>query len=168
MKQSQSLHRGLIAFAAVLMQLCLGSVYGWSIFVKPFKTLFNWNKPQVTLAFTLAIAFLGIAAAFGGMLVDKKGPRFVAILGSILFGAGTFLTGYAIALKSLFLIYLSFGVLAGLGMGLCYITPIAVLVKWFPDKRGMITGLAVMGFGFGAFFMTTFSSGGFTTLRTHS
>ncbi|HEX7539229.1 MAG TPA: OFA family MFS transporter, partial [Syntrophales bacterium] len=97
--------------------------------------------------------------AFGGTLVDKKGPRFVATIGGILFGSGVLLAGYADQVGSLVLLYLGFGVIGGLGNGFGYVTPIATLIRWFPDKRGLITGLAVMGFGAGAFFMGKIAPG---------
>jgi MFS transporter, OFA family, oxalate/formate antiporter len=150
-------NRWTIAFLGVVMQICLGTVYGYSVYTKPLEKMYGWNRTEVTLIFSIAIGCLGIASALGGMIVDKKGPRFVATLGGLMFGIGTFLTGFGVFEKSLGIIYLSYGVIAGLGIGLSYITPISVLVKWFPDKRGFITGLAVMGFGFGAFFMTTFT-----------
>lgn len=90
---------------------------------------------------------------FGGTLVDKRGPKFVATFGGLLFGAGTLLSGLADQLGNIWLLYLGFGFIAGLGNGFGYITPIATLIRWFPDKRGLVTGLAVMGFGAGAFFM---------------
>jgi OFA family oxalate/formate antiporter-like MFS transporter len=101
----------------------------------------------------ICIGMIGIAAAFGGTLVDKKGPKFVATIGGVLFGIGTLLSGLADQLGSIWLLYLGFGFIAGLGNGFGYITPIATLIRWFPDKRGLVTGLAVMGFGGGAFFM---------------
>ncbi|MEI6286116.1 MAG: OFA family MFS transporter [Bacillota bacterium] len=148
-------NRWLIATFGVIMQICLGTVYGWSIFTKPLQQLGHWSLTEVTIVFTIAIGSLGIAAALGGMVVDRKGPRFVATIGALLFGLGTLLTGWGVTNVSIWTIYIAYGVLAGLGNGLCYITPISVLVKWFPDKRGMITGIAVMGFGIGAFIMTT-------------
>lgn len=149
--------RWLIAVAGIVLQMCLGTVYGWSIFVKPFEAVYGWHKPDVTLAFSIAIACLGLAAAAGGFLLDRFGPRVIAVTGSLLFGFGILLTGWAASVGSLPLIYLFYGVMAGTGLGMAYITPISVLIKWFPDKRGLITGLAVMGFGFGAFFMTMFA-----------
>ena len=114
----------------------------------------DWTRSQVTLAFTIAIACLGIAAVIGGYILDKKGARKVAILGGILFGIGMLGTGFANSMNSLLLIYIFYGLLGGLGVGFGYITPIATLVKWFPDKRGLITGIAVMGFGFGALILS--------------
>ena len=142
-----------IAIAAVIMQLSLGTVYAWSVFKKPLMATHGWGETQTQITFMICIGMIGIAAAFGGALVDKKGPKFVATLGGILFGIGTLLAGLADATGSLFLLYLGFGIIGGLGNGFGYVTPIATLIRWFPDKRGLVTGLAVMGFGFGAFFM---------------
>ncbi len=145
--------RWWIAVAAVIMQLCLGTVYAWSVFKTPLKTAHGWGETATQVTFMICIGVIGIAAAFGGLLVDKRGPRFVATIGGILFGLGTILAGFADQIGSLPLLYLSFGLVAGLGNGFGYVTPIATLIRWFPDKRGLVTGLAVMGFGAGAFFM---------------
>jgi OFA family oxalate/formate antiporter-like MFS transporter len=135
------------------MQLCLGTVYAWSVFKKPFMTAHGWGETETQVTFMICIGMIGIAAAFGGTLVDKRGPKFVATIGGILFGIGTLLAGLADQIGSIWLLYLGFGFIAGLGNGFGYITPIATLIRWFPDKRGLVTGLAVMGFGGGAFFM---------------
>lgn len=149
----KQLNRWLIAIAGVIMQLLLGTVYAWSVFKKPFMASHGWTNEQVGLAFTLVILFLGLAASVGGKFVDKAGARKVATLAAILFGVGTLLTGLADRLGSLALLYIGYGVIGGIGNGIGYVTPVAVLVRWFPDKRGLITGLAVMGFGFGAALM---------------
>jgi len=146
----KSVNRWGIALAGVVMQLLLGTVYGWSVFKRPLMESHGWTGVQVGLAFTIAIFCLGAAAALGGKFVDKAGARKVATTTAILFGVGTLLAGYANSIGSLWLLWLGYGVIAGIGNGLGYITPIAVLVRWFPDKRGLITGLAVMGFGFGS------------------
>ncbi len=145
--------RWLIAIAAIVMQLCLGTVYAWSVFKKPLMASHGWGETSVQITFMICIGVIGLAAAFGGTLVDKKGPKFVATIGGILFGIGTLLSGLADQIGSIWLLYLGFGFIAGLGNGFGYITPIATLIRWFPDKRGLVTGLAVMGFGGGAFFM---------------
>ena len=145
--------RWWIAVAAVVMQLCLGTVYAWSVFKIPLKTTHGWAETNTQLTFIIFMFVIGISAAFGGTLVDKKGPKVVATIGGILFGIGTLLSGLADQTGSIFLLYLAYGLIGGIGNGFCYITPIATLVRWFPDKRGLVTGLAVMGFGFGAFFM---------------
>jgi OFA family oxalate/formate antiporter-like MFS transporter len=142
-----------IAMAAVVMQLCLGTVYAWSVFKKPLIGAHGWGETQTQLTFMIFMFVIGCAAAFGGTLVDKKGPRYVATVGGVLFGISTLLSGYADQAGSLPLLYLAYGIIGGLGNGFCYVTPIATLIRWFPDKRGLVTGLAVMGFGLGAFFM---------------
>jgi OFA family oxalate/formate antiporter-like MFS transporter len=148
-----------IAIAAVVMQLSLGTVYAWSVFKKPLMTAHGWGETETQVTFMICIGMIGIAAAFGGALVDKRGPRFVATLGGILFGIGTLLAGLADQTGNIYLLYLGFGFIAGLGNGFGYVTPIATLIRWFPDKRGLVTGLAVMGFGFGAFFMGKIAPG---------
>jgi len=151
--------RWWIAVAAVIIQLCLGTVYAWSVFKNPLIAKHGWGETATQTTFMICIFVIGLAAAFGGTLVDKKGPRFVATIGGILFGIGTMLAGLADQNGSLLLLYLSFGLIAGLGNGFGYITPIATLIRWFPDKRGLVTGLAVMGFGAGAFFMGKMAPG---------
>ncbi len=145
--------RWLIAGAAIVMQLCLGTVYAWSVFKKPLMGAHGWQEFPTQLTFMILMGILGCAAAFGGTLVDKKGPRFVATIGGILFGIGTLVAGFADQTGNIYLLYIGYGVIAALGNGFGYVTPIATLIRWFPDKRGLVTGLAVMGFGFGAFFM---------------
>jgi MFS transporter, OFA family, oxalate/formate antiporter len=145
--------RWLIAIAAVVMQLCLGTVYAWSVFKKPLMNMHQWSEANTQLTFMLLMLIVGLAAAFGGTLVDKKGPRFVATIGGILFGVGTLIAGLGDQMGNIYVLYLGFGVVAALGNGFGYVTPIATLIRWFPDKRGLVTGLAVMGFGAGAFFM---------------
>jgi len=149
--------RWWIAAAAVVIQLCLGTVYAWSVFKNPLMAKHGWgtaeNDFQIQVTFMILMLVLGCAAAFGGTLVDKKGPRFVATIGGILFGIGTLVAGLADQVGNVWLLYLGFGLIGGLGNGFGYVTPIATLIRWFPDKRGLVTGLAVMGFGAGAFFM---------------
>jgi OFA family oxalate/formate antiporter-like MFS transporter len=145
--------RWLIAGAAVVMQLLLGTVYAWSVFKLPLKAAHGWAEFPTQLTFMILMGILGCSAAFGGTLVDKKGPRFVATIGGILFGIGTLVAGLADQMGNIYMLYLGYGVIAALGNGFGYVTPIATLIRWFPDKRGLVTGLAVMGFGLGAFFM---------------
>jgi MFS transporter, OFA family, oxalate/formate antiporter len=137
-----------IAVAAIVMQLALGAVYAWSVFVKPLKDLNHWSTTEVSLTFTLAIFFLGIGSTIGGFLLDRVGPRLMGTIAGVVYGIGVI--GASIGTRNLFLLYLAYGVLGGLGLGLGYIVPVATLVKWFPDRRGLITGLAVGGFGAGA------------------
>src|SRR6202158_5540417 len=144
----RTLNRWIIAAAGVLMQVALGAVYAWSVFRAPLVKQFGWSISEVTLTFTISIFVLGIAAFFGGLWLNRKGPRVVAITGGILYGLGVFLASFSA--NKLWWLYLSYGLIGGIGVGFSYIVPVAVLVKWFPDRRGLITGIAVGGFGAGA------------------
>jgi OFA family oxalate/formate antiporter-like MFS transporter len=140
-------NRWLIAIAGVFFQIALGAVYAWSVFRVPLAKQFGWSISQITLTFTISIFVLGFAAFFGGLWLNRKGPRVVALTGGALYGLGVFLASFS---HSLSWLYFSYGLIGGIGLGLGYIVPVAVLVKWFPDKRGLITGIAVGGFGAGA------------------
>jgi OFA family oxalate/formate antiporter-like MFS transporter len=140
-------NRWVIAIAGVFFQIALGAVYAWSVFRVPLAKQFGWSISQVTLTFTISIFVLGISAFFGGLWLNRKGPRIVALTGGALYGIGVFLASFT---SNLSWLYLSYGVIGGIGLGLGYIVPVAVLVKWFPDRRGLITGVAVGGFGAGA------------------
>jgi OFA family oxalate/formate antiporter-like MFS transporter len=137
-----------IATAGFLMQMALGAVYAWSVFRIPLAKQFHWSISQVTLTFTICVFVLGVAAFFGGLWLNKKGPRVVALTAGFLYGLGVFLASFSA--DKLWWLYLSYGLIGGIGLGFGYIVPIAVLVKWFPDRRGLITGIAVAGFGGGA------------------
>jgi MFS transporter, OFA family, oxalate/formate antiporter len=137
-----------IAAAGVVMQLALGAVYAWSVFVNPLRDRFDWSRTQVTLTFTISIFMLGATAYFGGLWMNRKGPRIVGMTAGVLYGIGVILASQSA--DKLWLLYLSYGFIAGTGLGFGYIVPVATLVKWFPDRRGMITGIAVCGFGGGA------------------
>jgi OFA family oxalate/formate antiporter-like MFS transporter len=141
-------NRWVIATAGVLMQVALGAVYAWSVFRVPLTAQFGWSASEVTLTFTISIFVLGIAAFLGGLWLNRKGPRVVAITGGALYGLGVFLASFSA--NKLWWLYLSYGLIGGIGLGFSYIVPVAVLVKWFPDRRGLITGIAVGGFGAGA------------------
>jgi MFS transporter, OFA family, oxalate/formate antiporter len=141
-------NRWLIAAAGVIMQIALGAVYAWSVFRAPLTHAYGWTIFEVTFAFTLAIFVLGVAAFAGGEWMRRSGPRRVAVAAGVFYGLGVFLTSYSA--DRLWLLYASYGLVAGTGLGLGYIVPVATLVKWFPDRRGTITGVAVAGFGAGA------------------
>jgi OFA family oxalate/formate antiporter-like MFS transporter len=141
-------NRWVIALAGVFMQVALGAVYAWSVFRTPLVKQFGWSIAEVTLTFTISIFVLGIAAFFGGLWLNRKGPRVVALAGGVLYGLGVFLASFSA--NKLWWLYLSYGLIGGVGLGFAYIVPVAVLVKWFPDRRGLITGIAVGGFGAGA------------------
>src|SRR3954469_615992 len=140
-------NRWMIAIAGVFLQIALGAVYAWSVFRVPLAKQFGWSISEVTLTFTISIFVLGVSAFFGGLWLNRKGPRVVALTGGALYGLGVFLASFS---HTLWWLYLSYGVVGGIGLGLSYIVPVAVLVKWFPDRRGLITGIAVGGFGAGA------------------
>jgi OFA family oxalate/formate antiporter-like MFS transporter len=144
----QTMNRWVIATAGVFLQIALGAVYAWSVFRTPLAKKFGWSIPEVTLTFTISIFVLGIAAFFGGLWLNRRGPRIVALTGGVLYGLGVFLASFSD--HGLWWLYLTYGVIGGIGLGFGYIVPVAVLVKWFPDRRGLITGVAVGGFGAGA------------------
>jgi OFA family oxalate/formate antiporter-like MFS transporter len=137
-----------IAVAAFLLQMALGAVYAWSVFRAPHVKQFHWSIEEVTFTFTISIFVLGVSAFFGGLWLNKKGPRIVALTGGFLYSLGVFLASFSA--NKLWWLYLSYGVIGGIGVGFSYIVPVAVLVKWFPDRRGLITGIGVGGFGAGA------------------
>jgi OFA family oxalate/formate antiporter-like MFS transporter len=146
--------RWMIAGAGIVIQLVLGTVYAWSVFVKPVVDANSmWTREAVAVTFMIIIGMIGVAAAFGGILVDKKGPKFAGTVGVILYGIGTICAGLAITSGNIWFLYIGYGVIGGIGNGLAYVVPIATLIRWFPDHRGLITGLSVMGFGLGAFFI---------------
>src|SRR6202022_3085063 len=139
--RASNMNRWGLAAAGFLMQMALGAVYAWSVFRIPLAKQFHWTISEVTLTFTISIFVLGVAAFFGGLWLNKKGPRVVALTGGVLYGLGVFLASFSA--NKLWWLYLSYGVIGGIGIGFAYIVPIAVLVKWFPDRRGLITGVAV-------------------------
>jgi OFA family oxalate/formate antiporter-like MFS transporter len=139
--------RWRIAVAGVLLQMALGSVYAWSVFRTPLATQFGWTIPQITLTFTITILALSCAAFAGGLWLNRSGPRVVAVTGGALYGLGVFFASFTERIEWL---YATYGLIGGIGLGLGYIVPVTVLLKWFPDRRGLITGIAVGGFGAGA------------------
>lgn len=151
-------NRWIIATAAVIMQICLGAAYGWSVFVAPLVATTGWTLTQVSLNFTLAIAFLGVGTIVGGLWQDRAGPRPVATVAGAIYGVSYLLAGYFVSTHSLTGLYLSYGLLGGMGMGMGYITPVATITKWFPDRRGLMTGVAVAGYGAGALIMSPFAA----------
>lgn len=141
-------NRWLIALSAVGIHISIGSVYSWSVFSKPIMKEFGWNLAEVSGIFSIAIALLGLSAAFMGKWVEKRGPRIAATVAAVFFASGLIGAGAATRIGSLPLLYLTYGVIGGMGLGIGYISPVSTLVKWFPDRRGLATGLAIMGFGF--------------------
>ena len=151
---SSTPNRWRIPLGAVLVHVCIGSVYAWSTFNRPIQALFPdapwWFSPPYT-TFTTALALLGLSAAFGGPWVERRGPRVAATAAAMFFGAGLLIGAAGFSLRQSVLVFLGLGVVGGIGCGLGYISPVSTLVKWFPDRRGMATGMAIMGFGGGAF-----------------
>lgn len=151
-------NRWLIPPASVAIHSCIGSVYAWSIFNTPLTRVRgvvvsapdDWSLSQVIWIFTVAIVFLGLAAAFAGRWVEKAGPRMVGSTASVCWGGGFLIAALGIHFHQLWLLYLGYGVLGGCGLGLGYVSPVSTLIKWFPDRRGMAAGMAIMGFGGGA------------------
>jgi len=128
--------------------MALGSAYAWSVFRIPLVKEFGWSIAQVSLTFTICWFCLGCTASLGGIWLNRRGPRIVAVIAGLLWGGGVFLSSFAA--HKLWLLYLGYGIIGGTGLGMGYIVPIAVLVKWFPERRGLITGIAVGGFGAGS------------------
>jgi OFA family oxalate/formate antiporter-like MFS transporter len=144
------LNRWWIAIAGVCLQMALGSAYAWSVFRIPLSKEFGWSITQITWVFLISWFFLGSSTVVGGLWMKRKGPRVVAMTAGLLWGGGVFLASFSA--HRLWWLYLTYGVIGGTGLGTGYIVPITVLVKWFPDRRGLITGIAVAGFGAGALF----------------
>lgn len=144
----KNLNRYVVAVSGVVLHLMLGSTYAWSVFRNPIISETGWDISSVSFAFSLAIFCLGMSAAFMGHLVERFGPRIMGMISAILYGAGNVLTGLAIETQQLWLLYVAYGILGGIGLGSGYITPVSTIIKWFPDRRGLATGFAIMGFGF--------------------
>jgi MFS family permease len=146
--------RWFVPVAAILIHICIGSIYAWSTFNRPIQALFPdspwWFSPPYT-TFTTALVLLGLSAAFGGPWVERVGPQVAATAAAFFFGIGLMIGGAGLYFKQSVLVFLGMGVIGGIGAGLGYIAPVSTLVKWFPDRRGMATGMAIMGFGGGAF-----------------
>lgn len=143
-------NRWLIALSAIGIHLSIGAAYAYSVYTIPLTETMGWTVSSVTLAFTFMMVLGGGSAALFGKFVERSGPRKSAMLAAILFGLGQAGSGLSVALESLPLFLLTYGILSGFGLGIGYIAPVSTLVKWFPDRRGLATGMAVLGFGAGA------------------
>ncbi|MGI3776634.1 MAG: MFS transporter, partial [Janthinobacterium lividum] len=148
-------NRWLVPPAALCVHLSIGSVYAFSVFNLPLTRLLggatsapdDWTLKGLGWIFSIAIAFLGIASALFGGWLDRVGPRRAMVTAALCFGGGLLVASLGIAQHRLWLLYLGYGVLGGCGLGLGYISPVKTLMSWFPDRPGMATGLAIMGFG---------------------
>jgi OFA family oxalate/formate antiporter-like MFS transporter len=194
--ENKPFNRWLIVVGALMIQLCLGAIYAWSVFRKPLEQELNITSTQASLPFSFVLIFFALATVLGGRLQDRFGPRIVAIIGGVLLALGMILASFAHSIGMLVHAYgvisgiqaiwiqfwiqllsppqmlvLAYGVISGIGIGFAYVCPISAGVKWFPDKRGLITGLAVAGFGAGALIVGPLaramidSLGVFTTFR---
>ena len=143
-------NRWLIAASAISIHLSIGGAYAYSVYKNPIATELGWDDSQITIAFTIMMGLAGFAAALFGGVVEKLGPRKAAMVAAVLFGLGQGGAGFAILSDSVVLYWLTYGLLSGVGMGIGYIAPVSTLVKWFPNRRGLATGMAVLGFGAGA------------------
>jgi len=151
-------NRWLVPLASIAIHLCIGSVYAWSIYNPSLTRVYgvvasaadDWSLSEVVWVFTVAIVFLGLAAAFGGKWLERVGPRQVGVVSALCWGGGYLVGGVGIITHQLWLLYLGYGVIGGCGLGLGYVSPVSTLIRWFPDRRGMAAGLAIMGFGGGA------------------
>ncbi|HEX7081304.1 MAG TPA: OFA family MFS transporter [Gammaproteobacteria bacterium] len=151
-------NRWWVPVASVSIHLCIGSVYAWSIFNPALIRVFgvvrpaadDWSLGSVVQIFTVAIVFLGLSAAFAGKWLEDVGPRTVGVVAACCWGGGFLIGGAGILIHQLWLVYLGYGVIGGCGLGLGYVSPVSTLIRWFPDRRGMAAGMAIMGFGGGA------------------
>ncbi|SCZ00999.1 L-lactate MFS transporter [Alkaliphilus peptidifermentans] len=159
-KETKQFNRWFVVFGAVLLQICIGAIYSWSLFNQPLMDKFGWGNNEVVLTFSIAVFVFAFSTIFSGRLQDKLGPRVVATIGGILYGGGLLLASTATSILQLYIYY---GVIAGAGVGFAYVCPLSTCVKWFPEKKGFITGIAVGAFGLGSlifksviqFFLTT-------------
>ena len=148
MSEEKVMNRSLVVIGALLIQLALGALYAWSVFT-PSLVEAGWTKAQTQAVFATGLAVFAIVMVIAGRILPKTGPRNLAIAGGVVLGLGYFLAGI-LAPTNFWVLLICLGVIGGAGIGLAYVVPIAVGMRWFPDKKGLITGLAVAGFGFGA------------------
>ncbi len=151
-------NRWRVPLASIAIHLCIGSVYAWSIYNPSLTRVHgvvtsaadDWSLSEVVWVFTVAIVFLGLAAAFAGKWLEEVGPRKVGVVSACCWGGGYLIGAVGIMTHQLWLLYLGYGVIGGCGLGLGYVSPVSTLIRWFPDRRGMAAGMAIMGFGGGA------------------
>ena len=153
-KQRALVPRSIMALFCTVLQVCFGTVYAWSFFQTLLVRQLGWSFTETAWAFSLTILSLGISAAWAGALLPRVGPRRLAVTGSIMFAVGYMLGSLALHLENLALFCVGYGVIGGAGIGLGYVTPVATVAKWFPDKKGLAPGIVVMGFGVGAFLLS--------------
>jgi MFS family permease len=155
---SRGYNRWMVPPAALSVHLCIGQAYAFSVFNDPLTKVIgitesapgDWKLTTLGWIFSLAIVFLGLSAAFGGKWLEKVGPRLTMLVAACCFGGGFWISALGVHLHQIWLVYIGYGIIGGIGLGLGYVSPVSTLIKWFPDRRGMATGLAIMGFGGGA------------------
>lgn len=150
----ESNQRWFIVAMGTLLQMCIGTVYAWSYFQSLLVRQYPWDNTEVAWVFSLTILCLSLGAIFGGRRLATIGARKLAVTGGIMFGLGYLIGALALSIQSLALLYLGYSVVGGFGIGLAYVTPVATVAKWFPDKKGLATGMVIMGFGLGAMLMS--------------
>ena len=138
----------IVVAGGVLINLMLGVTYTWSVFAGPLMELYKWSQTEVQLAFSIMLAMFAVFTIVGGRIQDRRGPKVVALAGGLLLGAGFVAT--SLFATTPLMLYLTYGALVGAGVGLAYVTPIAAGVKWFPQRKGLVNGIIVFGFGFGS------------------
>ncbi|HEY3995323.1 MAG TPA: OFA family MFS transporter [Mycobacterium sp.] len=150
--------RWLVPPAALSIHLAIGSVYAWSVFKIPLEKSLHISGTVSALPFTIGIVMLGISAAAFGTRVDHYGPRWAMFVATVCFCSGLLIAGFGVSVHEYWLVLLGYGVVGGIGLGIGYISPVSTLIKWFPDRPGMATGLAIMGFGGGALIASPWSN----------
>ncbi|MEU2280427.1 OFA family MFS transporter [Streptomyces sp. NPDC013178] len=150
--------RWLVPPAALSVHLSIGQAYAWSVFKPPLESALGLSGTQSALPFQLAIVMLGLSAAFGGTLVERNGPRWAMTVALVCFSSGFLISALGAATEQYWLIVLGYGFVGGIGLGIGYISPVSTLIKWFPDRPGMATGIAIMGFGGGALIASPWSA----------
>ncbi|MFD8389849.1 OFA family MFS transporter [Streptomyces sp. NPDC059680] len=150
--------RWLVPPAALAVHLSIGQAYAWSVFKPPLESALHLDGTQSALPFQLAIVMLGLSAAFGGTLVERNGPRWAMTVALVCFSSGFLISALGAQTQQYWLIVLGYGFVGGIGLGIGYISPVSTLIKWFPDRPGMATGIAIMGFGGGALIASPWSA----------
>ena len=154
MTERRFVPRVIVIVFCTTLQICFGTVYAWSFFQTLLVKQLGWSFTETAAAFSIAIFSLGLSAAWAGAMLPRLGPRKLALTGSVMFSGGYLIAGLALHLDNIVLFYLGYGVIGGAGIGLGYVTPVATVAKWFPDRKGLATGIVVMGFGVGALLLS--------------
>ena len=154
MTERRFIPRVIVILFCTMLQICFGTVYAWSFFQTLLVKQLGWSFIETAAAFSIAIFSLGLSAAWAGAMLPRLGPRKLALAGSVMFSGGYLIAGLALHLDAIILFYLGYGVIGGAGIGLGYVTPVATVAKWFPDRKGLATGIVVMGFGVGALLLS--------------